>query len=175
MTNLRSTLRTLALGRHSPKEVLTDLNTTMVRDTPPDRFVTMLYGILDLTSRQVVFASAGHGPLILFRASDRMTEPLTTEGFPLCVDGGEAFGQVQEEKSVTLGAGDAFVLYTDGITEAMNKAKEEFGEGRLFTAIQKFGQDPAQRLCVGIRDEVSNFVRDHPQSDDYSLVAVKVL
>src|SRR5437667_2042059 len=125
MSSTRGMLRSLAEARCSPGEVLTHLNRLLVEDIPSGKFVTMVYAVLDPASRTLTFANAGHLRPIL--VDDLGARSLDNErGMPL----GLGFGSFSEVK-VNLPEYSRLVFYSDGITEAVNPADEEYGTSRL--------------------------------------------
>jgi sigma-B regulation protein RsbU (phosphoserine phosphatase) len=124
MSTTRALLRSIARLRISPGETLTQLNRTLTEDFPPGKFVTMLYGVLDATSREITIASAGHPRPLLVDHHCAFVE--MDSGLPLGL-GISSY----PEYTIRLEAGTQLLLYTDGITEAMNANFEEYGPARL--------------------------------------------
>jgi len=129
-------------------------------------FVTLFYGILDITTGHLKYARAGHNPPLHFdRVGDRVRS-LEAKGIVLGIIEEVSF----EERTVTLGAGDALVLYTDGVTEAINSEEEEYGVERL---MEIHGESSAAEIIEGIDQGVARFSSGVPQFDDLTLVVVK--
>ncbi len=145
MTATRATLRTLARLDLSPGETLKQLNHMLIADMPANKFVTMVYGVLDPNSREITFASAGHlRPLLINGCCDFL--PIDT-GLPLGLAASS-----YPEYTIHLKPGMQVLLYSDGITEAMNRDEEEYGPARL---VEHFLQPKA---CVdGLFDEIQRF------------------
>jgi serine phosphatase RsbU (regulator of sigma subunit) len=101
---------------------------------------------------------------------------LTPDGLVLGlqIDNGETFDRLLEEVTIPLGAGDLFVLYTDGVTEAPNDAGEWFGDQRLATLIEEHGTLPFDQLREQMRREFEVFAGDQAQHDDMTWVLVRV-
>jgi len=161
MSATRAILRSVAPLYSSPAETLEHLNRTLTEDFPPGNFVTMVYGILDSRSREFTLASAGHlRPLLINHHCEFMD--LDT-GLPLGL-GPSAYPQ----RTITLGPGTQLLLYTDGITEAMNSTEEEYGPARL---IEHFLNPEA---CVdGLIAEVQRFGGESERSDDATAVLIR--
>lgn len=161
MSATRAILRSVAPLYSSPAETLEHLNRTLTEDFPPGNFVTMVYGILDARSREFTLASAGHlRPLLINHHCEFMD--LDT-GLPLGL-GPSAYPQ----STITLGPGTQLLLYTDGITEAMNSTEEEYGPARL---IEHFLNPEA---CVdGLIAEVQRFGGESERSDDATAVLIR--
>ncbi len=156
MSATRALLRSIAPLYASPAKTLEHLNRTLTEDFPTGKFVTMVYGILDAGSRQITVASAGHlRPLVINHHCAFLD--LDT-GLPLGLG-----PSTYPESTITLDPGTQLLLYTDGITEAMDSTEEEFGPARLINhfldpeacvesliaEVQRFGTDrhtPMTRL-----------------------------
>jgi serine phosphatase RsbU (regulator of sigma subunit)/anti-sigma regulatory factor (Ser/Thr protein kinase) len=126
MATTRSLLRTAAQSGRSPGQVLGRANDLLCPDVPPKMFVTCLYAVLDVETGQLVYANAGHDLPQQRHASGEVTE-LRARGMPL----GLMPGMPYEERETHLEPGDSLLLYSDGIVEAHNPAREMFGFPRL--------------------------------------------
>src|SRR6202140_422397 len=121
MSATRGMLRSLAEACCTPGEVLTKLNCLLVEDFPAGKFVTLIYAVLDPTTRSVVFANAGHLlPLFIDAKGEHFLEP--ERGLPLGISCGD-----YSETEVNLSEGSRLVFYSDGITEAANREEQEYG------------------------------------------------
>jgi sigma-B regulation protein RsbU (phosphoserine phosphatase) len=135
-------------------------------------FVTAFYAVLDPANRTLVFSRAGHNPPRLVRGG-RVVPLDGNGGLPL----GILTGQVYEQATVTLEAGDLLLLYTDGITEAMAPLKggdhrELFGIARLDKLLLDCGAGKADE-CIGrITTAVAAFTENTPPTDDQTLIAI---
>jgi sigma-B regulation protein RsbU (phosphoserine phosphatase) len=163
MSATRGVLRSLAEACCTPGEVLTKLNQLLVDDFPPGKFVTMVYAVLDPSTRTVVFANAGHlRPLFIDGHGKRFLE--TERGLPLGLGCGD-----YSETRITLPPGSKLIFYSDGITEAENASEEEYGLSRLADHAMKAGSS-----AVSIVDDVRLFAQGSNQRDDASVVFVGV-
>jgi sigma-B regulation protein RsbU (phosphoserine phosphatase) len=159
MAATRAIVRSLARTLSSPSEVLCALNRVLVEDFPPEKFVTMVFAVLDPESRTLRFANAGH-PQPLFSDGSTTMFLDSEAGLPLGI-------QECEFTETTIQLSDNFKLlfYSDGITEARDCADEEFGAARLQ---QIFGDD---ELSVDtILEEVCLFASNCPASDDATAI-----
>ncbi len=163
MSATRGIFRSLAEACCTPGEVLTRLNELLVNDFPAGKFVTMVYGVLDPSTRTVTFANAGHlQPLFI---DDRGRHFLETErGLPLGLGCGD-----YSETQVTLSEGSKLLFYSDGITEAVDPNEEEYGLSRLAEHAAKAGAS-----AVTIVDDVRLFANGSGVRDDASVVFVGV-
>lgn len=175
MMMIRTALRLEARGKRSAAEVLDHVNSFVTADMKKGMFVTMFYVVLDSRERELTYASAGHNPLILYRAPTEETFFLKPSGFPVGIDLPDEtlFGRTMAVERVALEQGDLLVAYTDGITEAMNSQKEQFGTHRLLAAIKHHAHLPPQEFCLQLERELADFTGDTPQNDDMTLVAIK--
>ncbi len=152
----------------TPAEILREVNASIYDGNNSQMFVTCFLGILDKKTGRFVFANAGHNPPVV--GSNRNYRYLKCNpGFVL---GGfnEAF--VKDEE-ITLQPGESITLYTDGITEARNIKGELYSEERLIQTFNKKDYTCLIELHHTIKDEVSSFVGEAPQSDDITFITVK--
>jgi sigma-B regulation protein RsbU (phosphoserine phosphatase) len=155
-------LRSLAEACCGPAEVLTKLNGLLVEDFPAGKFVTLLYAVLDPTSRNVTFASAGHlRPLLVDATGSRFLD--TERGLPLGLGCGD-----YSESTVALYPGSRLVFYSDGISEAVNQAEEEYGLDRLAQHVSSPGAS-----AITVLDDVRAFATGVALRDDASVVFVQ--
>jgi serine phosphatase RsbU (regulator of sigma subunit)/anti-sigma regulatory factor (Ser/Thr protein kinase) len=175
MTMIRTALRMEARGNRSASDVMARMNTFVTEDMKKGMFVTMFYVVLDSVNRVVTYASAGHNPMILYRGESDATYFLKPKGIPVGIDAPDAdlFRRTISVERLTLKQEDMLVIYTDGITEAMNPSREQFGEGRLLAAIKKYGHLTAQEFSQELDREIHEFTLGALQNDDITLVAIK--
>jgi sigma-B regulation protein RsbU (phosphoserine phosphatase) len=168
MSNLQATLRGQVLTKVSPKECLSRANTLLYHSTDFKKFATVFYGVLDFKNHQLVYTNGGHDDPI-FLSKDKEPQRLSS--------GGTVLGFVEEfaytEDTIPLKPADFFVIYSDGITEAMNLQEEEFGEERLMSVIKKFNDQTPQKIIDEIIKSVDAHVGTAPQMDDMTLVVIK--
>lgn len=175
MAMIRQTLRTESRGLKDAAEVLSRVNSFIVDDIKKGMFVTVFYLIIDTKTRSLNYASAGHNPMILYRASTKQTYYLNPKGFPIGVQLPEKdfFKKYIESDTIKLAKDDILLVYTDGITEAMNSKRELFGEERLQKALHKYGHLDAAEFVEKLKDSIYSFTEGNPQYDDITLVAIK--
>jgi len=134
MAICQSNLRHLARSGISPAQVLSDLNAVMREEMRRDMFVTVLYAIVDTAADTLTIARAGHElPVLLFRneQGEVMTDFIQSGGMAIGMAREKLFDKLVEEKTLPFRKGDILVMYTDGITEAMNRQGAHFGPDRL--------------------------------------------
>jgi sigma-B regulation protein RsbU (phosphoserine phosphatase) len=134
------------------------------------KFLTLFFGVLEPESGKLRYVSAGHNPAILLRRSGSIDRVEST-GVPL----GLLPDTTWREQSLQLDPGDLLALYTDGVTEAVNEADEEFGWSRLCEAVGESDarQRPVRDLCDTIMSRVADFASGMPQYDDQTLLLVR--
>ncbi len=168
MANLQASLRTLATEDLPVHQLVGRINNIIFQNTTSDKFITFFYGELWARENRLIYTNAGHNPPLLFRVNGE---------YELLDEGGVILGilknQVYREKSVEFHPNDVLVLYTDGITEALNAREEEFGEERLIEVIRKNRARRAEELAAAIIKEVERFTEGTEQSDDITLLIVK--
>src|SRR5258705_11587682 len=113
--------------------------------------------------------------MILYRGESDATYFLKPKGIPVGIDAPDAdlFRRTISVERLTLKQEDMLVIYTDGITEAMNPSREQFGEGRLLAAIKRYGHLTAQEFSQELDREIHEFTAGAPHNDDITLVAIK--
>ncbi|HWQ20297.1 MAG TPA: SpoIIE family protein phosphatase, partial [Methanotrichaceae archaeon] len=165
----RTIVRANAAHQPQTAEVLREANNMIAEDASAGMFVTLFYGILDGKAHTLTYANAGHPPLLVFRTGGcRCTEQEVT-GVAL----GAMDGMEYEERQVQFMPGDVAVLYTDGVTEAVNNKGEMYGLKRLCSVMTKNGHLSAQVIMEKVLDDISEFSGDQSQYDDITLVVMK--
>ena len=164
----RTILRTVAFSRFDPAQVLMRVNEIIGREARSDLFVTVFYGVWDPTHQRLVYANAGHNPPLLMQANGDFME-LPGHGMALGI-----LPEIQLKSNVVnLKPSEAIIMYTDGVTEALNEDLDEFGMGRLKLAIHGAARDDAGTIVTHITDSVSDHVGGTPQFDDITLIVLK--
>lgn len=157
----------MAQGRE-PEDVFRRLNDLLEERALPEWFATAYLARLRGAAGTLRYASAGHNPALLIRV-DGSVEQLGKTGLPLGVMRGVSYRGID----VLLGVGDCLVLYTDGITEAFNAAKEEYGLERLIAVCVRQHGESASAMLAGIMKDVERFSGGEPRADDQTLVILR--
>ncbi len=173
MSVYRSVLRAHAPGCASPAAVLREVNRVLRDDLNEDMFVTALYLVLDTATRELRVARAGHEAPLLRRADGGGLAQIESEGLAIGLAEESVFNAALTEAVVTLDEGDMLVLYTDGITEAMNAQGEEWGLERLIEQIRGAATESAEGLLNHVRTGLMTFVGDTAPYDDMTMVVMR--
>jgi sigma-B regulation protein RsbU (phosphoserine phosphatase) len=165
----RNVIHAFARENRSPAEVLSKANSVIYEDySRADMFLSAFYSTIDVRSRNLRYASAGHNPPLLLRA-DGTCSSLDSTGCLLGISPNLSIA----EKSVPLGASDILALYTDGLSEARDHTRSQFGCERLARKLAEYRELPAREIADRIVQEAASFA-GHDQFDDATLVVIKV-
>jgi sigma-B regulation protein RsbU (phosphoserine phosphatase) len=173
MAMCRSVLRSQAPGQLSPAQVLHEVNSQLFPDIKEDMFISMAYVILDRESNSARLCRAGHDAPLLYRAKDRSVSRINPPGMALGIDSGSVFNRVTTDFAVTLEPDDCLILYTDGITEALDTHGDEFGLPKMIESILASANDGAAGIITRLTDDLRAFIGPHPQNDDITLIAIR--
>ena len=169
MSSVRGALRAAAESCLNPAELLTRLNRQLCRETLPSEFVTLLMIVIDPDARNLTYVNAGHEPLLVLRAGQ--VRPTDEGNLVLGIMPDEDY----QEHALPLCPSDLLLLYTDGAIEARNFADEEFTRERLWQSLGSYGALRPQQVLTNIVWDIRRFVGLAEQSDDLTLVALRVL
>ncbi|HUT66617.1 MAG TPA: SpoIIE family protein phosphatase, partial [Spirochaetota bacterium] len=175
MSIARTALRLEARGQKNASEVLVRLNSTLHGEFKKGMYITLFYIILDSKRRSINYASAGHTPMILYRAATDQIFRLNPRGFPIGLSIGDLkhFKKSMDNERVNLDKGDLLLVYTDGITEAMNSKREEYGDQRLLSAIKRYKALPTLEFADHLMEDIKNFTGGTPQTDDITFLVIR--
>jgi len=169
MAAARSFLRAILGSTTEASDVMTRLNALLTLDVGGEHFMTMFYGVLDLGSHELRYASAGHEPpLHLMRLSGEFQELLST-GLPLGVF--EEADYPEGDRS-ELRKGDVLVLFTDCVFEAANENREQFGKERIRDLLIANAGLPARDIIECMHSAVLDFVGAAPINDDFTMIVI---
>ena len=170
MANVQATLRGQAPWADTVSTCLERANKLLCQSTGKGTFVTLFYGILDPHRHLLHYANAGHNkPLLRTAAGDITRLELGSLVLGCLPD------HVYEETTLPFAPGDVLLIYSDGLTEAMNPAREQFEEKRLSALLKEYATQPAQTLIDRIVEEVKRYVGAASPHDDLTLLVVKRL
>jgi phosphoserine phosphatase RsbU/P len=171
MANLQATIRALVPLNLPLSELTKRVNDLICDSTGADRFITFFWGIIDTAARTFNYVNAGHNPPYIFRAGGQM-DRLDKGGIILGVM--KAFVPY-EEGVVEFGKNDVLLLFTDGVSEAMSKESEEYGEERLEKISKESLSLPPDAILSNIVNSVKEHSKDTTQSDDITMIVIKTI
>lgn len=161
MAMTRSLIRTSAANYSSPAGALRDVNQHLITHSSSDMFVTVFYAVLDEDTQTLTYANAGQNPPVLRRAAGGI-EKLTRTGMALSVIEKLHLSDL----SVVFAPGDSLVIYTDGVTDALNSHGEEYGMTRLIEAIMGLRASNARLQLDHLAKDLDDFIGETPPFDD---------
>jgi len=168
MAVTRTLIRATAVPGRGPVEIMNRVNAQLAKENQASLFVTMILGIVDTATGRMVYGQGGHNPPILVPAQGKPNyEP--AGGMPLGVFEDAKFG----ERELQLKPGETLLVYTDGVTEAMNQAKDLFGEDRLEKAVTGVADLSSEKIAERVIEQVEGFVLEAERSDDITLLAIQ--
>ena len=165
----RTLLKGIAIGMASPAQALTEANVLLHAENQSSMFVTVFYGVFNPRSGSLTFANAGHESPVV-RRRDGSTEALPfTGGVPLGIVDDMQF----EERTSNIASGEFVVLFTDGVTEALNESEKEFGNDRVHDTIAGVEPGSAQEAVEALVRTVVRFSGEAEQFDDLTCLVLK--
>ncbi len=174
MTLTKGFLKATSRFYVSPAAILSNMNNMFYENVERGSFISMIYADVDITNNTLVIARAGHNPLLCKRHDSDVVESYKPNGIALGLEKGDIFGKTITEKALQLNTGDIFLFYTDGITEAENSKKEEYGEHRLIDLLKTMDGLSAEEILNAILEDVHKFTGKTSQHDDITLIVMKV-
>jgi sigma-B regulation protein RsbU (phosphoserine phosphatase) len=173
MAICRSVLRSQATDNPSPGEVLQKVNRQLYPDIKEDMFISMAYLVLDHALGNITLARAGHDAPLLYTAATGTVAPLKPPGMVLGIDAGSVFDRIMRDVAVPLARGDCLLLYTDGVTEALDADGFEFGVDRMIDSVRASANHGAAAIIKRVIEDVRAFVGTTPQNDDITLIVIR--
>ena len=167
MARVVSVFKTFVRGG-TPQEVLKNINDRLIAEGGSNLFVTLTYMVLDAEAESIAFAIGGHMPTILVEPDGTVELLDVPEGFPLGLIEGD-FSEVKRYFK----AGSIFILYTDGVTEAMNTRGEMFGQDRMVELAKELKDSSAREVVDAVHKAVSDFAGKAKQHDDITVMVIK--
>lgn len=169
MTITRTLLKATAQFISDPTPCIEQLNRLLAAENEQMMFVTLFYGVLDLRSGQVDYVNAGHNPPYLLRPGHPPKPLPRTGSMALAVLEDAPYSSAQ----LTLAPGEQIFLFTDGVTEAMNAERQEYGEERLVQLLARLPQADPQAINQAVVDDVHAFENGAPQADDITCMTLR--
>ena len=173
MASIQALLRTLVPVNKSPAEVMRQVHKLFIHNIRFETFVTFFIGAFDSSTKALTYCNAGHQPpLVLHKTKSKK------ESVEMLWPTGAAIGLVEEadfaEKTIELQQEDLLVMYTDGVTEAVNPKNQEFGRERLAKLSQQVNNIPVKKLILEIRKSLEGFSEGKPLVDDTTIVICRI-
>lgn len=167
----RTMLKAIASQIHDPAECLSTVNTMLIPESDLTTFVTIFYGVLDTETGLIKYSNGGHNLPYHVKQDGSSVQMENTAGLLL----GKIEPMVYETKELQLRPGEKILLYTDGLTEAMNENEEMYEEKRLEEYLQKHPGDSDGKLLRGLIVDALKFINKANQSDDITLLVLEYL
>lgn len=158
----------------SPKDILVEVNRKIACGIDKKVFITMLAVGFDMEKREVTVARAGHTPLFVKKSEIDSAGFILPKGLGLGITAGEDFEDKIEEITIPMVSGECFVLYSDGLTEAMNPSHELFGQKRVRELLDRNFKLPSKNLRNLLVSHARSFQETEEQNDDITVVIVKI-
>lgn len=171
MANVQATVHALVPFNLDLPSATARINDVIHRNTGSDKFITFFWGILDPATKTFRYVNAGHNPPFVVRSNGTI-ERLSTGGVILGIM--KTF-MPYEEGNVTLNSGDCVILFTDGVSEAMDKNGIDYSEERLEEFIKTLHGKSAEQILSALKNEIQHYALGAPQSDDITLVVFRAL
>ena len=171
MASVRASIRAYAQDVYDIDEIVARVNVQLTRDTLDNEFATLFYGVLDPTTLRLTYCSAGHEPSLLLR--DGQLSALTTGGMIVGVDPHQQY----EKGVVQLKKNDLLLIYSDGLTDAFNFARQKFGRQRVIDALHEAakGNLSARDAMNHVLWQMRRFAGLRTNNDDMTIVMIKVV
>ncbi len=174
MTLVKGAVQALAREYDRPTEVLQRLNDQFYENAPAGTFITMIYGVLDLKRRTFTFARAGHNPLLVYRREEGRTTSLRPGGMAIGLTRTADFREHLTAVTLELGPEDLLVFFTDGMTEATNRSRVQYGEDRLAESLNHTaGAYAAADVLEGLKADIRTFTEGAARADDMTAVVLR--
>jgi serine phosphatase RsbU (regulator of sigma subunit)/CheY-like chemotaxis protein len=162
-------IKSRAVDDKQPSKIMTRVNTDLAKDNPECMFVTVFLAVINLRTGQVTYTNAGHNSPLIKRACGDVEEIADRHGPILGIEEGRSYG----ESRVLLGQGDVLLVFTDGVTEALDRDSRLYSDDRLIETVQGIHDISADSVLKGVRDSVDEFALGAEQADDITMIALQ--
>jgi len=169
VSTLHASLRAYIQSDTNLSELTTKLNNLVFENSPSERFITFFIMVLDCETHTISYVNAGHNFPYLFHLQTGEIVELEAGGLPLGMIDNVSY----ESKEINLSRDDVLALYTDGVTEAMDRSKQQYSEDRLKQVFRESVVKPAHQIKDDILEDIRMFVGEEPPSDDLTLLVLK--
>lgn len=171
MANLQAAVQLKLAEETDLAATVNEINALISRNIADSRFITAMFGLLDPAARRFTYVNAGHLAPYLIRENQEAGIVEIRPGFPLGVQNDEKY---ETQEIIFPKTPSTLLLYTDGVTEAINEQGELFSDERLAGVLQANLSQPPNELITRVRRSIKQFTRSHPQTDDITLVALRL-
>jgi sigma-B regulation protein RsbU (phosphoserine phosphatase) len=165
----KTLLKSEAMRVSDPSQVLDRVNSVLAMDNETSMFVTVFCAVLDTETGRLLCSNAGHLAPLIQKVDGTVSYRSFSPGFVL----GPMPDIEYRTEEILLQPGELFLLYTDGVTEAINPKMELFGEELLLQVVNRCGSISPKEVINAIRSEVHSFADGAPQSDDITMLAIR--
>jgi len=172
MAQIKGMMLQLTSRKLMPIELLVELNKKLYQNLEKNAFITMLYGVLNVSQKKLTFARAGH-PGILKLGLNGHHEFLIPSGIGLGLEKGRIFKKYLVQESLYIEEEETIIFYTDGIVEAFNASQEVLGEERFVEFVKAEVTNDVIKMKQGILKSLKQFMADFPQHDDIALIILR--
>ena len=172
--SIQSMFESLSERSASPVNILHSLNNQITRRLREGDFITAVIAFFELEDRSLTIARAGHNWPLYYCARTRTVTALKPKGQSIGLFADSMFSDNLEAKKLYLESGDVVLLYSDGITEAMNSKNSMFNQSRLELALKEGVHEPAEGIIGKINYRLNEFVKSDELHDDITMVAIKM-
>jgi serine phosphatase RsbU (regulator of sigma subunit)/CheY-like chemotaxis protein len=162
-------IKSRASDDQQPGKIMTRVNYDLALDNAECVFVTVFLATINLRTGRVTYSNGGHNPPLIKRVSGEVEEVLERHGPVLAIDEGRTYGQ----SSVDLAPGDVLLVFTDGVTEAMNTVEKLYSDGRLLNTVRGITEINADSVLTTVRDSVDEFAQGAEQADDITMITLQ--
>jgi sigma-B regulation protein RsbU (phosphoserine phosphatase) len=169
MAMSRSVIKTIAMKGKLPDQTMKEANEVLLEESQDAMFITTFYGILNTRTGHLQYTNAGHAPPLILFKNGPVSKLDGTENVALA-----AFDDINYNKrTFILNKGDAILLFTDGVTEALNEKGEEYGMERLAKLLENSGNLPVKDIIRKIMDDIKKFMNNTELTDDLTMLAFR--
>ncbi len=168
MAMTKTLIKSRSVDDHSTGSIITHVNDELSADNPQSMFVTLFLAILDIRNGELLYTNAGHNPSYVRRANGTV-EVLTQRHGPIV---GAMPGLAYQEASIKLGKGDVVLMYTDGVTEAMNSAGTLYSDPRLDDLVKSMACEAPNQITDIVMKDVVEFESGAERADDITILAL---
>ena len=173
MAQLKGVFHSLGQQQLSPKDFFLKANDALSNCLEKSSFITATYFNIDTVKSEIKFARAGHCPTLFYKASTETGDYLKTEGMGLGILRNSSFSNYVYENTLTYDPNDVILLYTDGITEAQNSKREQFGQTNLKDSFLRSVKGIPSTITKCVINDLEIFLGEEKLDDDYTIVTMK--